>query len=479
MSELCAHNHAVQFYENDDYLCDVVASFVAEGLAEVQPIIIIATAEHRAGISTRLRAYGYDFERVLTSGQLMYLDAHTALSVFMRDGMPDANLFENTIGRVVGERLHAHRSRTMRAYGEMVDVLWRDGNAAGAVKLEELWNQLGERHSFSLLCAYSIANFYKISDAEYFDRICAAHSRVIPTESIATLPDTDSQARQVTMLQQRTVALKAELEKAHRAKADFLAVMSHELRTPLNAILGYDDLLQQEVAGPTTDEQKMYIGRIRSGAEQLMTMIDQVLALSRLQSGEDSLTLSEFDIGAVIDEVVQRVRPAVEARGLLIETELLTGHFSCYSDELKVRQILLNLLSNATKFTEQGTIRITLSMVSGSLSIDVADTGVGMGSNELARVFEPFEQGDASTTRRFGGIGAGLAISRDFACLLGGSLSVKSQPGRGSVFTLRLPQRAFPYLRASASTPQPTGALQSSTQPPSGPAQLPAHSPVV
>jgi signal transduction histidine kinase len=446
MANPCMHNHAVQFYENDDYLCDAVASFIAQGLAEVQPIVVIVAAEHRAGITARLAAHGYDYDRVQASGQLMDLDAHHAVTLFMRDGMPDADLFRETIGRIIGDRLQAHRNSTVRAYGEMVDVLWRDGNAAGALRLEELWNDLADQHSFSLLCAYAIANFYKISDADYFDRICSAHTQVIPTESIAALPNSDAQARHVTMLQQRTVALKAELAKAQSAKSDFLAVMSHELRTPLNAILGYDDLLQQEIAGPTTEEQKLYISRIRRGAEQLMQMIDQVLSLSRVDSGEESLILSTFDAGRVIEEATSRVRPIAEQRGLLLETVFIGDNLGCYSDETKVRQILLNLLSNAVKFTPAGRITVTATVNGGSVSIDVADTGVGISDRDLPRVFEPFVQVDASPTRRYGGIGAGLAVSHKLAQLLGADLSATSQPNIGSVFTLRLPQRVFPHM---------------------------------
>ncbi|MEO5510736.1 MAG: ATP-binding protein [Longimicrobiales bacterium] len=449
------HDHAVQFYESDDFLCNSVAQFLAEGLAAAEPLILIATDEHTAGIRARLLDHGYDLDRVQSTGQLMHMDARETLALFMREGMPDAQLFASTVGRVVGERLQAHRSRTVRAYGEMVNVLWAEGNAAGAIRLEELWNELGEQHTFSLLCAYAMANFYRVNDAEYFDRICSQHSRVIPTER-SELVTADAAAREISQLQQRMVALESalgqareEVERAQRVKSDFLAVMSHELRTPLNAILGYDELLEQEVSGPTTETQKVYIGRIRDGAEDLMQLIDQVLSLARIEAGDHEILLEMTNVADVVTDAVTRMEPAAAARRLQIEAVVPAERVKCFTDTGKLRQILLNLLSNAVKFTMRGAITVNLNATEDAITISVCDTGPGIGALDQDRIFEPFVQLDASATRRFGGTGAGLSVSRDFARLLGGDVTVASERDVGSIFTLCLPTRAFPYLHSN------------------------------
>ena len=464
------HDHAVQFYENDDYLCDKVAAFIADGLHAGQPGLLIATGAHRAAVLEALNAKGHCADELQTSGQLVVLDAADTLAQFMRDGAPDEELFNAVISGAIVDLLQHRGTNSLRAYGEMVDVLWRSGNLASALRLEDLWNALSHKHSFSLLCAYAMANFYKESHAPYFDEICLAHSHVAPTESYLAIEDSAARAREVASLQQRALALEAELlhrrrleqdlrdalqsrmrtehallqakdeaEQAARAKSEFLAVMSHELRTPLNAIVGYDDLLAQEVGGPTTETQQVYIRRIRRSAEQLMDLIDQILTVSRLEAGMERARLVPTDVHALTAEAVALVEPLALSKGLLLEYAADGQQVICEVDPGKLRQILLNLLSNAIKFTAQGAVRLTFGVTGGELRFSVADTGVGISPSNLDRIFEPFVQVDASATRRFGGTGLGLSVSRDLARMMGGDIAATSVPSHGSTFTLRLP----------------------------------------
>ncbi|HJQ21356.1 MAG TPA: MEDS domain-containing protein, partial [Gemmatimonadaceae bacterium] len=161
-----ASGHVVQFYENDDFLAAAVADYLAEGLAHGDNVAIIATEGHRQAFTTRLRARGIDVERAMRMGQFVQLDAPDTLRMFMRGGMPDAPAFYETIGAVLHSLRTRDASARIRLYGEMVDVLWKEGNTEGAIRLEELWNSLGAQQEFQLFCAYAMGHFYKTSGAQ-------------------------------------------------------------------------------------------------------------------------------------------------------------------------------------------------------------------------------------------------------------------------------------------------------------------------
>lgn len=176
------HFHAVRFYENKESLCRIVAEFLGEGFASKQSGLVIATPEHRAAVLQELRDRHFDVDQMQTAGDLMMLDAREVLSSFMRDGTPDAGLFKTSVTAALVRISRRREDRTVRAYGEMVDVLWQDGSTVAAVRLEVLWNQLAMTHDFSLLCGYSMGNFYK--DAGIED-ICGQHTHVVSAEGVA------------------------------------------------------------------------------------------------------------------------------------------------------------------------------------------------------------------------------------------------------------------------------------------------------
>ncbi len=232
-------------------------------------------------------------------------------------------------------------------------------------------------------------------------------------------------------------------EAANQAKSTFLANMSHELRTPLNAILDYSELLQEEVeeqgyTSLTSDLEKIH----RAGAH-LLTLIDDILDLSKIEAGKMSLHLERFALQAMLDEVIATMQPLVERNHNRLEVQCV-GKFGCMrADPTKVRQSLFNLLSNACKFTTQGTIRLEVMghMFKGLewLTFRVTDTGIGIPAHHMERLFVPFTQADASTTRTYGGTGLGLAISQRFCQMMGGKISVESKVGQGATFTMELP----------------------------------------
>jgi PAS domain S-box-containing protein len=232
-------------------------------------------------------------------------------------------------------------------------------------------------------------------------------------------------------------------EEANRAKSEFLAVMSHELRTPLNAIIGYESLLSEQITGPISDPQRRQLARIRASASHLLELVEEVLTLSRVEMGTDEATMAPVALATVLDEMHAIVQPLATARGLAFMVD--PGECQALvltTDHEKLRRILLNLAVNAVKFTERGGVTIRCAREAGATTIVVEDTGVGIAPEQLARIFEPFWQAEQTITRRTGGTGLGLSIVRRLTALLGATLDVRSAPGAGSTFTLRLPDAA-------------------------------------
>jgi signal transduction histidine kinase/PAS domain-containing protein len=228
---------------------------------------------------------------------------------------------------------------------------------------------------------------------------------------------------------------------ANRAKSDFLAVMSHELRTPLNAILGYTDLLLAGVHRTVDDVQSGYLRRVQVSAIQLLQIIEEILTYAQTESGRAEVRPRAVRLGRVIDEVVAIAAPRVREKGLEFRVEVAQRDATVFTDADRLRQITLDLLTNAVKFTERGTIGIRAEVRSDRLLIAISDTGIGIAPGDLETIFEPFRQVEQGTTRRVGGTGLGLSVSRQLARLLGGDVSVESTPGVGSTFTLRVPRR--------------------------------------
>lgn len=248
-------------------------------------------------------------------------------------------------------------------------------------------------------------------------------------------------------------------DEASAAKSSFLANMSHELRTPLNAIIGYGEILQEESRDAGAVHLLPDLRRIDDAARHLLTMVSDILELANIESGKVELRRRPFDLAATVAEAVTTVRPFSEKNGNELLVRVREGLPLVVSDEVKVRQILVSLLGNACKFTKNG--RVTLDVSSGDGSevlVRVQDTGIGMTPEQLARVFQPFTQGDGTATRKFGGTGLGLTLISRLCEVIGASIQVTSAPGQGSTFEVRIPTERVdrlsePDSRVSPSTP--------------------------
>jgi len=241
---------------------------------------------------------------------------------------------------------------------------------------------------------------------------------------------------------------KDQAEDASRAKSSFLANMSHELRTPLNAIKGYSEMLMEEAEVEGRTEALADLRRIHTAGLQLLTLINEVLDLSKIEAGKMTLHYEEFDLMALAREVFDLVRPLADKNQDRLELDGPPAGFPMRADHTKVRQTLLNLLSNGCKFTERGVVRLRLTAETVDhhpwAVIQVSDTGIGLTEEQAGRLFQAFTQADTATVRKFGGTGLGLTISRKFTEALGGVLTVQSTPNQGATFTVRLPVRPLP-----------------------------------
>jgi signal transduction histidine kinase len=242
-------------------------------------------------------------------------------------------------------------------------------------------------------------------------------------------------------------------ETANRAKSEFLANMSHELRTPLNAIIGYAELLQEEAEDRNDETLTDDLSKVRNAGRHLLGLISNVLDLSKVEAGKMEVDLQETRLDALLAEIDDTVRHLVAEKGNVFEVTNTATVAAFTTDTQKLRQMLLNLLGNAAKFTRDGEVRFAVTEDPvGSLNFIVSDTGVGMSADQLSKILEPFSQADAEVTRKYGGTGLGLAITKNYAELLGGRLDVESEPGQGSRFTISLPIHQVDAAGATALT---------------------------
>ncbi len=497
---LGAVDHRVQFYDTDDFLALTVANFLEEGLRGGQPLVVIATESHRLSFASRLKSKGHDVDRASGSGQLMLLDARDTLERFMVGSVPDPDRFKTVVGTALqSARQLGGGTAVLRLYGEMVDLLWRDGNTEGALQLEQLWNDLAHTYEFSLLCAYAMGNFYRSTDADHFQAVCHHHTHVSPTERYASNAS-DGRLLEISILEQRARALEAEVEHrkelerrlrealdgrkvtedalrarerelsvllgehqellesermarveaetATRAKSQFLAVMSHELRTPLNAIAGHVQLLDMGIHGPINDGQREALGRIARSQRHLLRLINEVLNLSRVETGRVEYAMEDIDAHDLVAELRSMVDPQLEAKGLACEVRQPSDLMLVRADREKLTQVVLNLLSNAIKFTPAGgrvSVDFSIDPDSPLARVQVSDTGIGIPRDKHEAIFEPFVQVQTGPTRAVEGAGLGLAISRELARGMGGDVTVRDREGGGSIFTLTL-QRSSPVI---------------------------------
>ncbi len=284
---------------------------------------------------------------------------------------------------------------------------------------------------------------YRLSDGRWMivsERVTAEGGLVGIYTDITELKRHEAE---LTDLVGKLAVMRDQAMEASTAKSRFLANMSHELRTPLNAVIGLTEMMREEATGPEHADFAEPLERVHRAGKHLLQLINDVLDLSKIEAGKLDLNPEEFDLATLARDLSQTAQSLAEKNGNKLRLNVAAGIGALHADPMRVRQIVLNLLSNACKFTKDGTVTLGIKRMAGDganrIEIAVADTGIGMTQEQLAKLFTEFTQANSSTTRKYGGTGLGLAISRRLAEMMGGTIEVESAPGRGSVFTLRLP----------------------------------------
>lgn len=453
--------HFVQFYEGDGFLLNSLSGFIGSAISSNDAALVVATQAHRDGLDELLIANGLDVANAKARGQFVSLDAAEMLTRFMVDGSPEPDRFHEVIGGLIAS-VSDGRPR-VRAFGEMVALLWAEGQHQAAIRLEELWNDLQKAHTFSLFCAYPMNGLGGHKYTEPHSGVCTVHSRVIPAESYAGLDDQDERLRAIAKLQQKAASLEAEVqermraeeklrlalvgeqmaraeaETANRMKDEFLATVSHEIRTPLNAIIGWSHLLRSGSLDEATTARA--VETIDRNAKSQAQLIEDILDVSRMITGKLRLNNEPVDIASVINAAIDSVQLAIDSKELHLEVTLDPSARHTVGDASRLQQIVWNLLANAIKFTPAGgRIEVKVERAASYLRLRVSDSGQGIGENFLPFIFDRFRQADGTTTRLHGGLGLGLAIVRQLVELHGGTIKADSAgEGLGSTFTIKLP----------------------------------------
>ncbi len=468
--------HFVQFYESDEFLLGSLAGFVADGLSAGDACIVVARGERREGLDEHLRTRGLDPEAARLRGQFFTLDAAETLARLMVEDVPEASRFEEVVGGLIARA--ADGPRRVRIFGEMVALLWAEGNRDAALRLEALWNGLQKTRTFVLFCAYPMSGFGAESHAGPLGHVCAEHTRIIPAESYTAHAGADERLLAIIELQRKAATLEAEIaerreaeaalrsvkedlervaeerqrllereraaraeaEEANRLKDEFLATVSHELRTPLTAIIGWAHMLRHK----GLDEATVLRGleTVERNAQVQAQLVEDILDVSRVISGNLRLERRAGRPG-----VGRQRGRRLGATGGRFEGHPARSDARCFGAARLGRRgaapagrLEPPLERHQVHAGGRARRRAPERARRESAELLVCDDGCGVSPDFLPHVFERFRQADGTSTRRHGGLGLGLSIARHLVELHGGTITVDS-PGeeQGTTFTVRLP----------------------------------------
>lgn len=462
----------MQFYEDDQFLADTVASFFGAGLDAGDRLLLIAEPAHAQAILVKL---GSERARsALRSGQLTLVDARELLEAFLVDGMPDPARFQAELERLL-LATHAFPGVRLRAFGEMVNVLCADGNMRAALRLEELWNEAGHVHEFALLCAYGIGNFREHRDGARFEQVCQLHTHVMPAEGFSRLSDAAERLREISTLQQRAQALESELrrrqavegalremlESRARVEADLRAslereqealararasdefkealmgILSRDLRQPLNTILTTARLMT--LRGELSSDGHERLDRVVSSGVRMQRMLEQILDLARDRwtSGISVSLTPARDLLPLVAKIVDEARLAHPRQRIELRA---AGRCIASVDADRFEQVVAHLLSNAATHGDGSRpVQVEVSTEGWNVYLRVRNYGRPISPEVLPLLFEPLRRARKPDEGRSAGLGLGLYISERIVRAHGGALRVESSAELGTLFEATFP----------------------------------------
>jgi signal transduction histidine kinase len=442
------HDHLVGFYESDPFLAGSVARFLAPAFEGEAAAMVLATPSHLASFRRSLLDRGID----PASDRFLALDADEVLARISIDGQVDGDRFRAVVGELIDEQ--TRQGRRVYAFGELVALLWERGDVTGALELESLWNELATTRPFSLFCGYPTSAFADEEDTVAFRTVCDAHSAVIPSESYSELLDPADKLREVAILKQEAVAganerdalrrTRAELQaalderdEADRLQKQFTAMLVHDLRSPTVVVAGLLEVLLEHWDHLDPVEIREHLATASASASRMERLIDDMLAMARLESGRFRFDLQPLDLAATVRSVSAEVR---KTTGRHVEVSAPAGLRPAYADAGRQEQVIDNLLSNAVKFSPGGvTVSVEIEDPGGDhLVVRVLDGGSGIAEEDLGRLFQPFSR----LEHRSGpvrGTGLGLFITKALVEGQGGAVSVDSEVGVGTRVSYTVP----------------------------------------
>ena len=466
-----AVGHSVHFYEEDSVLLDNLSQFLGGTLGSGGACLVIATEAHREGLASRLSRCGIDLPHARRAHRYLALDAEETLGEFMVNGWPDANLFEQAFGFVMEQAqlsLAPHRGQAfppIAAFGEMVSLLWEQGNSEAAVRLEELWNALARRYRFSLQCAYPMRIFGNAENGANFRRMCSEHTHVVPAESYSSLRDEDQRSRMVSDLQQKVQMLETALADREReielrresenhlklaqaaviqaeklaAAGRLAATIAHEINNPLEAVTNFIYLAMTNPNVPEDVCQQLEI------ADRELARVAQI-AQQTLGFYRDTSSARSTRIAKVIDDVLAVYDRRIKGKNITVNLRADPA-LELHIKQGELKQILANLIANAIDATPSGgqlwlrakAARHWRGGMQRGVRISVGDDGCGMTHEVKQRLFVPF-----FTTKADVGTGIGLWVTRSLIEAQGGFVQFRSREcdRPGTVFSFFLPEQA-------------------------------------
>ncbi len=483
--------HESLFYEDERDLSASVARFFMRVRRAGDRLLVVATRAHWQAFATRLAADGLDAALLVTRGEAAFFDAREVLDSLVVNGSVDQVGFIDRVSRIVRD-LSGPSGAPVRAYGEMVDLLWRDGQMETAHQLEELWNQTLQTAPVSMLCGYGLDAMARDLSGVNFTRICAAHTRVWPAGAAKFDGLDPASAVEMSRLQQRVRALEADLAHRHdferamrdsfraraaaesamkasrrelagavarvrhlgRQKDEFSAVVAHELRTPLAAIPAAVGVARNPASPDDVRHDALDV--IDRQVRQIARLVDDLMDVSKISTGRLALRTAPTDVRIAIEAALDAVRPAIAAAGQRLTASISDEPMIVVGERARLTQILTNVVDNASKYTARGghvAVEAEPDVEAGHVRIAVSDTGIGMTPEVLERVFDMFEQAFDARDRARGGLGIGLTVAQRLVHLHGGTIEANSAGlGRGSRFTLTFPlhDRATPLTAVLA-----------------------------